>query len=193
MILDALILLLFGERPRSILPGLKHFLAIEGLRVSVEQIVLILAALILLGAVAYVLHRTPLGRQIRASVQHSEAARSLGISSAILHRLVFIGSGVLAAAGGIAIGIDQSLTSTLGFPMTIKAYAALIAGGKDNFWATIACAYFLAMLEQFAVGVPWVFGSYLPASYQSVVALLAIIVILIFKPSGLFSRSSRIA
>lgn len=193
MILDAAILLTLEERPRSILPGGKHFLPFDAVRISVEQIVLIGCTLIFVCVVAWVLHSTPFGRKIRATVQHPDAARSLGISSSLLHRIVFIVSGVLAACGGIYIGIDQNLTPTLAFPVTIKAYAALIAGGKDNFWGTILAAYIIAMLEQLAVGTPWWFGNYVSAGYQSIVALLFIIVVLLIKPTGLFSHRARAA
>lgn len=193
MILDALILLLFGERSRAILPGGKHFVEFADARVSLEQLGLILGTLLLLCGVAFVLHSTRFGRQIRASTQQGEAAAALGISSPLLHRVIFIISGVLAGLGGIYIGIDQVLTPTLGFSLTIKAYAALVAGGKDNLWGTILCAYIIALVEQLAVGVPWVWGAYLPASYQSVVALAFIIVVLLIKPAGLFARSSRAA
>jgi branched-subunit amino acid ABC-type transport system permease component len=193
MILDGLILILFEERPRSILGGGKRLFDFLGARLSVEHLLLIAATILFLCGVAWVLHSTPFGRKIRATVEHPEAARSLGISASLLHRIVFIGSGVLAALGGIYIGIDQNLTPVLGFPITIKAYAALIAGGKDNFWGTILCAYLIALLEQLAVGVPWFLGGYIPAGYQSVVALLFIIVILLVKPAGLFSQKLRTA
>lgn len=193
MILDGLLLLIVEERPRSILGGTKHFLQFDTLRLSVEQVVLIGCTLLFLGSVAWVLHSTPFGRKIRATVQHPDAARSLGIPSSVLHRVVFIGSGVLAALGGIYIGIDQNITPTLAFPITIKAYAALIAGGKDNFWGTILAAYIIALIEQLAIGTPWFFGSYISAGFQSVVALLFIIVVLLIKPTGLFSHKLRSA
>ncbi len=193
MILDALILLVFQEEPKSILSGAKHFIEVGNIRVSVEQMVMIALTLVFLALVAWVLHSTLFGRRLRATVQNADAARSLGISSSLLHRIVFIGSGVLAALGGIYMGIDQNLTPTLAFPITIKAYAALIAGGKDNFWGTILAAYLIALLEQLAIGTPWWFGGYISAGYQSVVALLFIIVVLLIKPSGLFSKTMRAA
>lgn len=193
MVLDAILLLLVEERPRAILRGSKHFLPFDAVRISAEQIVLIGVTLLFLLSVAWILHSTAFGRKIRATVQHPDAARSLGIPSSVLHRIVFLGSGVLAALGGIYIGIDQNLSPTLAFPITIKAYAALIAGGKDNFWGTILAAYLIAMIEQFAVGTPWWFGGYISPGYQSIVALLFIILILLIKPSGLFSQKSRLA
>jgi branched-chain amino acid transport system permease protein len=193
MILDAAILLCFSEQPHTILTTGKHFLDIGDVRISVEQIIMVIATLMFVASVAWLLHSTPFGRKIRATVQHADAARSLGISSALLHRIVFLGSGILAALGGIYIGIDSNLSPTLSFAITIKAYAALIVGGKDNFWGTILAAYVIAMVEQLAVGTPWWFGSYISPGFQSSVALVFIIVILLIKPSGLFSRNARTA
>ena len=192
MILDGLILLLFEERPRAILGAAKRQLPVFGATISVEQIALIVLTVALLCFVAWLLHGTRFGRAIRATVQHPSAAQSLGINSALLHRIVFIGSGVLAAVAGVYVGIDQNLTPVLGFPITIKAYAALIAGGKDSLWGTIAAAYGIALLEQLAVGVPW-FGFFVPAGYQGAVALVTIIIVLLFRPQGLFGSRVRIA
>lgn len=191
MILDAAILLSFGERPHTIIPGAKHIMEIAGIRIAGEQLALVTVTALFLLSLAWILHSTAIGRRIRATVQHPEAARSLGINAPLLHRAVFIGSGLLAALGGVYIGIDQNLTPTIAFSITIKAYAALIAGGKDNLWGTILMSYVIALLEQLLVGLPWAAGHYLPAGYQSVVALLFIIIVLLIKPSGLFSSPLR--
>jgi branched-subunit amino acid ABC-type transport system permease component len=193
MIFDGIILLLFQSSPKSIVPGLSPIQKIAGASISNEQLLLIGATLILLLLCAYILHATPLGRRIRATVQHEHAAMSLGIPTGFLFRSVFILSEALAAAGGIFIGIDQNLSPTLAFPITIKAYAAIIAGGKGNFWGAILCAYLIALLEQLLIGIHWFGAFYVPAGYQSTVALLFIIVFLLLKPTGLFVTHSRTA
>jgi len=193
MILDGLILLIFEERPRSILSTGKHIYEVGPVHVTLEQIVLTLIALGILCAFAWMFHSTAFGRRIRAVVQHDHAALSLGINAPLLHRFVFIMSGIFAAAGGIFIGIDQNLTPIFAFPLTIKAYAAIIAGGKGNFWGAILCAYIIAFLEQFIVGVHWFGLFYIPAGYQQTVALLFIILFLLFRPQGLFSHTKRTA
>lgn len=193
MVLDALILLVFHERPQSILPGVKNTFDVLGARVSPEQVALVALTLLLLVAFAYILHSTAYGRRIRAVVQHDHAAMSLGIRASALHRLLFIVSGMLAALGGIYLGIDQNLTPVFAFPITIKAYAAIIAGGKGNFWGAILCAYMIAILEQLVVGVHWFGSFYVPAGYQQTVALLFIIFFLLFRPEGLFAHRARTA
>lgn len=193
MILDGLLILLFEERPRSILPGLKEAYEFFNVRFTVEQVVLVGSTLLLLVFFAYYFHRTSFGRKLRAVVQNDSAALSLGINAPLLHRFIFIASGVFVAAGGIFIGIDQNLTPTLAFSLTIKAYAAIIAGGKGNIWGAILCAYLISLLEQLLVGVRWFGLFYVPAGYQQTVALLIIILFLLWKPFGLFTRSQRTA
>lgn len=193
MIIDGVLLLLFEARPRSILKNTKTIVELGSARISLEQIFLIAITFILLCLCAYVLHSTVIGRRIRAVVQHDHAAMSLGINAPCLHRMIFIMSGVLAALGGIFIGVDQNLTPVLAFPITIKAYAAIIAGGKGHLWGAISCAYLIALLEQMVVGVKWFGVFYIPAGYQQSVALLFIILFLLFKPSGLFMFKNRSA
>lgn len=192
MILDGVIIIAFGEKSQKILPGLKKTFDVLGGRISNEQIILIGSTVALIIAFAYVLHSTVFGRKLRAVVQNDYAAMSLGIHARFMHRLLFIFSGLLAACAGIFIGVDQVLSPILAFPLTIKAYAAVIAGGKGNVWGAILCAYIIAFLEQIVVGVSW-FGFYVPAGYQQSVALVVIILFLLVKPDGIFSSRSRSA
>jgi branched-subunit amino acid ABC-type transport system permease component len=193
MVLDGVILLVFEERPRGILPGLKETYPVLGARVSLEQVVLVCTTLIVLSVFAWLFHSTAFGRRIRAVTQHDHAALSMGVNAPLLNRVIFIVSGLFAAAGGIFIGIDQNLAPTFAFSLTIKAYAAVIAGGKGHFWGAILCAYLIALLEQLAIGIHWFGAFYIPAGYQQTVALLVIIVFLLWKPTGLFVSRTRTA
>ena len=193
MILDGFLLILFEERTRSILQGAKHTFHFGTVYLNVEQCALIAFTVISLVAFAWLYHGTVFGRKLRAVVQNDHAALSLGINAPVLHRFIFMVSGLFAGAGGIFIGIDQTITPTLAFSLTIKAYAAIIAGGKGNIWGAILCAYLIALLEQLLVGIHW-FGRFtVPAGYQSTIALLFIIGILLLRPHGLFMRPSRTA
>lgn len=191
MILDGIILMIFGSSPKSIIPGAKHMLHTGDMYFSIEQIIMVFITLVILCAFAYILHSTAIGRKIRAVVQNEHAAMSVGIKAPMLHLSIFLLSGIFATLGGIYIGIDTNLSPTLGFAITIKAYAAVIAGGKGNFWGAIICAYLIAFLEQFFIGIHWFGLFYVPAGYQQTVALLFIIIFLLFRPQGLFSTTSR--
>jgi branched-subunit amino acid ABC-type transport system permease component len=191
MILDGLIIIFFGTSPKTILQQ-SHLLPFQDFSLTLEQSILIGITIIIFSATAWVLHSTSLGRALRATTQNPEAAESLGIHSKLLHRMVFLVSGMLAGAGGIFIGIDQNLSPTLGLTITIKAYAAVTAAGLGNLWGTVLCAYSIALLEQLVIGLPW-FGMYLPSGYQNSIALVVIIVVLLWKPDGIFRTRSRIS
>ncbi|TSC58415.1 MAG: branched-chain amino acid transport system permease protein [Candidatus Peregrinibacteria bacterium Greene0416_19] len=192
MILDGLIILLFGERPRAILRETKRVFDAGAFQISLEQMMLIGFTLLILALFGWTLHHTAFGRRLRAVAQHDHAALSVGVDAPRLHRLIVVLSGTLAACGGIFIGIDQNLSPTLAFPLTIKAYAAVIAGGLGNVWGAIACAFLIALLEQLTVGIRWFGRFYVPAGYQATIPLLFIIFILLIKPSGLFQSGRRL-
>lgn len=193
MMLDGAILLLFGEQPVTLLAGVKTTFAFVGARIGWHQVLLCGLTAALLVIFAWVLHSTPLGRRLRAVVQHPQAAMSLGIPASALHAWIFVVSGVLAACAGLFIGFDQTLTPILAFTLTIKAYAAVIVGGRGNFWGAILAAYLIALVEQIVVGVQWPVIGYIAPGYQFTVALLCIIIFLLFKPTGLFVTPSRTA
>lgn len=191
MVLDGALLLVFGEQPVSLLPEWRSTFAFFGGRVSELQLGLCITTLLIVAVAAHTLHATALGRRIRAVVLHAPAALSLGIAAPALHLLLFLASGLLAACAGIFLALDQSLSPTLAFTLTIRAYAAVICGGRGHFWGAVACAYGIALLEQLVVGLPWLGGDYLPAGYQFSVTLAVIIIVLLVRPTGLFVGRSR--
>lgn len=191
MMLDGALLLVFQERPRTIHLFDQAPLQIAGGVLSHEQILLIVCTGLFLVLIGWILSATPFGRRVRATVLHPHAAESLGIPTWLLYRITFILSGVLAGLAGVYLSIDQNLTPVLGFSITIKAYAALIAGGKGSLKGAILAAYLIALLEQIAIGIPWFGGTYIPAGYQGTVALMVIIVFLLVRPQGIFGSVSR--
>lgn len=190
MLLDGLILIVFHEEPRSILLTSQRLLHIGDAVLSVQQLVLICVTVLFLSILVWALTSTPFGRKVRATVQHPEAALSLGMNGPLLRRSLFILSALCAACGGIYVGIDQNLSPTLGMHLTVKAYAAVIAGGRGSLKGAILFAFIIALLEQLAIGLPW-FGVYIPAGYQGTVALLVIVILLLWKPEGVFGSRLR--
>ena len=79
---------------------------------------------------------------------------------------------------------------TMGNSYTIKAFAAMILGGLGNLWGTVIGAYILGLVENLSIGLE--FGSFsIPAGYKDAFAFVIILLILIFKPEGLFSKRVR--
>ena len=154
------------------------------------QIIIIIAALMILGVVAFVVHKTVTGRLIRALSENSAAGESLGINSQYVFYGVFIFGSLVAAFSGIMLAYETNLQPLMGNSYTIKAFAAMILGGLGNLWGTILGAFILGLVENISIGMD--FGDYsLPAGYKDAFAFLIILIILIIRPQGLFGRTYR--
>lgn len=80
----------------------------------------------------------------------------------------------------------------MGNAYTIKAFAAMILGGLGNVWGTVAGSYILGLIENLSIGLD--FGGYsIPAGYKDAFAFAIILLVLLFKPNGLFKKATRAA
>jgi branched-chain amino acid transport system permease protein len=91
-----------------------------------------------------------------------------------------LSAGIGALAGCVVSPITQTQYD-MGAPLAIKGFTVAILGGLGNSMAAVAAGLFLGLLEAFMVSV-------LPASYKEVVAIVVLLLILVFRPSGLFTR-----
>ncbi len=154
------------------------------------QIVIITSAVVLLSGLAYLVHATGLGRQVRAFSEHAYAAESLGVAKRKLTGLVFAVGVFMACFAGVLVGFETNLQPTMGNAYTIKAFAAMILGGLGNIWGTILGAYILGLIENLSIGLD--LGPYsLPAGYKDAFAFVIILLVLLVRPQGLFGSAGR--
>ncbi|RMG43187.1 MAG: branched-chain amino acid ABC transporter permease [Candidatus Dadabacteria bacterium] len=190
-IFESSVSIIFDVNVKSLTSGFEiNSLSFAGIFITPVQIVIILSALVLLGLIAFIIHSTSLGRRIRALSQDDYAGQALGVSKKKINYLVFISGAVLAAYAGILIGYETNLQPTMGNAYTIKAFAAMILGGLGNLWGTIAGAYVLGLVENLSIGIDF-WGYSLPAGYKDAFAFVMILLVLLFKPRGLFNKEAR--
>ncbi len=189
--LESLISLLFGVNVKSLSVGGVDSYEFMGIFITPVQIWIIVSAVVLLGAVAFFVHATSLGRCIRALREHPQAAQSLGISDRRVTGGVFLLATLLATFAGVMIGIETNIQPTMGNAYTIKAFAAMILGGLGNVWGTVVGAFMLGFVENFSIGLDF-WGYSLPAGYKDAFAFVIILLVLLVKPTGLFGTRSRV-
>ncbi len=147
---------------------------------------LIIAALVIAFAALWLLvHRTQLGRAMRAVSYNPEAARLMGIASGrVISATFFIGA-FLAGIGGLVWGMRYGKVEPfMGFLPGLKAFIAAVLGGIGSLPGAVVGGLILGVLE---VLIP----AYLPSEYTGYkdgVAFIVLILILLFKPSGLLGR-----
>lgn len=187
---ESLIAILFGVNVKSLTSDSTQSIQFATIFITQIQIVIIVSATLLLSVIAWIVHNTSLGRRIRALSEMTFAAQALGISERKTTSLVFAAAVLLTVFGGVLIGYETNLQPTMGNSYTIKAFAAMILGGLGNIWGAVIGSYILGLIENFSIGLE--FGSYsLPAGYKDAFAFLVILLVLLFKPSGLFNRRAR--
>jgi branched-chain amino acid transport system permease protein len=142
------------------------------------------AALLILGA-QLLIQRTRLGKAMRATFQDRDTAALMGVNINAIYTATFaLGSGLAAAAGAL-LGPVFVVTPTMGNLAALKAFAIVILGGLGNIKGATIGGFILAFVEEIGAG-------YVSSGYRDAMGFLLIIIVLLFKPTGLFTRAERV-
>jgi len=142
------------------------------------RVFVIAAAAVLIVAVYLFLTQTDLGLLIRAGTQDREMVDMLGIDVSRLYMLVF-GIGVaLAGTAGALIGPVRGAYPTLGIELLIPAFVVVVIGGLGSFTGAFVGAYLIGLMISL--------GSIVAAGAGELFPFVAMILVLMFKPQGLF-------
>jgi branched-chain amino acid transport system permease protein len=154
---------------------------VAGIQLPATYLISFCCALVLATAVHLLLHRTGLGRQIRASSEDAEAAAVLGVNVARVHTLVFGLAAACAAIGGVLVGITFDFTPTTGITYLISGFTVVVLGGLGSVKGTLLGAIGLGVIENAGAAF---FGD----SYRDFIGFAAFLVVLSLRPQGLFGR-----
>jgi branched-chain amino acid transport system permease protein len=146
--------------------------------------VLVVALMLILGSYV-VIHRTKLGKAMRATFQDTDTAALMGVNISGVYTATFaLGSGLAAAAGAL-LGPVFLVTPTMGDLASLKAFAIVILGGLGNITGATIGGFILALVEEIGAG-------YISSGYRDAMGFLIIIAVLLVKPTGLFARAERV-
>jgi branched-chain amino acid transport system permease protein len=143
----------------------------------------LMAVLFVLG-IYYTLYRTQFGRTIRATMQDQTAAKIVGINVNRVQALTFgIGVGVTAAGGMVFGATGGGFNPNTGYDLISRLLAIIILGGLGSIGGAMVAAIFMITLEG-VVDVIW------SPSWSVVVFYGALVLVLAFRPQGLFGRKA---
>jgi len=143
------------------------------------------AALVLIVGAHLLIHRTSLGVAMRATFQDRETAALMGIEIGRIRTLTFaVGSGLAAAAGAL-LGPIFLVYPAMGDLAALKAFAVVILGGLGSFAGATLGGLLLGVAEELGAG-------YVSSGYRDAVGFVIIILVLLFRPAGLFARVGRV-
>jgi len=156
---------------------------ILGMSLRMVDMVIVFGSVAMLGVLSWLAQKTRIGIAWRATVDDPQMAESFGISVQKVRYLNFFIGSALAAVAGIFVSLLSNLAEpTMGGVPSYKALAIIVLGGLGNVTGTLIASVILGVVEAF--GTIYV-GDYLD---RDAIAFACLILVLMFKPQGLFSR-----
>jgi len=183
-VLDATVMIVMGADIRTFsLTGLKSY-QIGPIYITPVQGAIIVTSLVFMVGLYWLLTRTKLGKAIRAVADGIGLAEVSGIDTNLIISAVFAIGSALAAASGALIGMDTNLQPTMGFIITVKAFAAVVLGGLGNVWGAVVGAFLIGIVENTGV---W----FIPPVWKDSIAYGILILVLFLRPSGIFGKKEE--
>lgn len=174
--------LIFGARALSVpdpLPDGVHRFA--GVSISLRDVSVLVIGFVLILGLQFFLARTLTGRAMQASAQNPDAARVLGINVDRMSLYTFVANAGLASIAAILVTPIYLAKFDLGGPLGLKAFVAAIIGGFNQMRGALAGGLLVGVIENLV-------GGFITEEYKDAAALILFVVVILFKPEGLFGR-----
>jgi branched-chain amino acid transport system permease protein len=153
--------------------------------VNNQQIIILAVSLALMVILTYIVQRTKIGKAMRAVSFDTDAALLMGIDVDKVISFTFaVGSG-LAAAAGVLVGVYyNSIDPLMGIMPGLKAFVAAVLGGIGIIPGAMAGGVILGVIEALVSG-------FISSTFRDAAAFAILIIILLFKPSGMLGKNVR--
>ena len=185
LVLQTLAVLGFGRRMGHVPPPTQgKFVFGEGIILTHQRLFVIVATVVLLGALWLFLKRSKFGWALRACAQDPEAAALQGISMNQTARLaMFIGAALAGVAGALTAPLI-SPTPYIGHAVIVTAFIIIIVGGVGSLEGAVIAAVLYAFVHTFVT-------TFFDGVIANIVGLLLMLIVLVVKPTGLFGAKER--
>ena len=191
IVLQNVAMLIWGRQyisfPR-LLPEGRH--EILGAHITDLQIFIILLSVSIMVGLWLLVQRSRLGRAMRATAQSREVAELMGVNVNTVISATFVIGSALAAIAGVMVSAYYGLAHYyMGFLLGLKAFSAAVLGGIGNIAGAMLGGLLLGVIEALGAGyIGDITGGFLGSHYQDVFAFFVLILVLVFRPSGLLGE-----
>jgi len=171
----------YGNSARSYVIELARPFRVADIRMNWEQMITLGVSTAAMLAMYVLLTKMPMGRAMRAVADNPALALVRGIESPRVIRWTWFIAGILLGGGGVLIGMDRALEPPMGSNYLISVFAAAILGGLGSPLGAFVGAIVIGVVSELSTLV-------LPPNYRIGIPLVAIALVLIFRPQGLFGQ-----
>jgi branched-chain amino acid transport system permease protein len=181
LVIENLALFLWKADPRTVtVPYLAVAPMVGGIMISSPRVIAFVVSLAFTAGLYVFLKRTDLGKAIRAVSQDREGALTVGINMRRIYALAFgIGCACVGAAGSLMVPF-YAVDPYVGGVFVITAFVVVVLGGMGNFGGALLAALIVGLAESVA-------AVFIPAAMKQIVMYTIFVVVLLFRPQGLFS------
>jgi branched-chain amino acid transport system permease protein len=191
IVLQNLAMMFWGREYHSFsLPFNSASHQLGGAMVNDVQIGIVIVALIIMAGLMWLVHRTRLGRAMRAVAENPSAAALMGVDINRVISVTFMLGSALAAIAGFMVSANYGIVHYyMGFMLGLKAFTAAVLGGIGNLRGAMLGGVLLGLIESLGAGyIGDLTGGFLGSNYQDVFAFFVLIGVLVFRPSGLLGE-----
>jgi branched-chain amino acid transport system permease protein len=191
IVLQQLAMLIWGRNyfsVPSLLPAAPY--EVLGAQITELQLIIMAVAAATMAGLVLLVNRTRLGRAMRATAENPAIAGLMGVDANRIVSLTFVIGSALAALAGVLVSANYGIAHYhMGFILGLKAFTAAVLGGIGNLAGAMLGGVLLGLIEALGAGYIGDFtGGVLGSNYQDVFAFFVLIVVLIFRPSGLMGE-----
>jgi len=196
ILLQTIAMIIWGRTPLNfpqLLPEQSLAIFGTGALVTVKELIIMLTALIVMVALLFLVKKTRFGRAIRATAENPQVAGLMGVNTTRVISYTFILGGTLAALAGVMIASNYgSAHFYMGFMPGLKASTAAVLGGIGNIPGAMLGGLLLGIIEALGAGyIGTLSGGIFGSNYQDIFAFLVLIMVLVFRPSGILGEKLR--
>jgi branched-chain amino acid transport system permease protein len=191
IVLQQMAMLIWGRNYHSVpalLPSGGH--EVLGASITDLQLIIVAVAGLTMAGLTLLVNRTRLGRAMRATAENPAIAGLMGVDANRIIALTFVIGSALAALAGVLVSANYGIAHyNMGFILGLKAFTAAVLGGIGNLAGAMVGGVLLGVIEALGAGyIGDLTGGVLGSHYQDVFAFFVLIVVLIFRPSGLMGE-----
>jgi branched-chain amino acid transport system permease protein len=195
IVIQTVAMIIFGRNPEQVprlMPSEPFMFPVgEGeVIITATQVLIIAMAVGLMAALVILVEKTKLGRAMRATAENPKVAGLMGVDSNRVIVATFAIGAALAAVAGVLVASNYGQAHySMGFMPGLKAFIAAVLGGIGNIYGAMVGGLVLGLVESLGAGyIGDLTGEVLGSNYQDIFAFVVLIIVLVFKPSGIMGE-----
>ena len=176
----------FGATPRFFPQMVRsETYTLGAVQITNQNLLIIVLAIVVMFGLEFIVHRTRIGKAMRATSHNLAVAKLMGINTDFIIAFTFALGSALAAAGGVMVALAiPRIDPLMGLMTGLKAFVAAVLGGIGNIPGAMVGGVLIGLMETFL-------GATAYSTYRDAVAFAVLILILLFRPGGIMGSAAQ--